>query len=550
MTKVHILPPTRKAASSDSRRAFRVSYHTVSVLLNVVFVVNLASTPLLAYISEPFPWSESWRAQDDPQTAEALDSMHTSVMTTLRSVYNNLTMPDDVVCLNNDATSSHVARRILAIVPASALENAPFQQFNILVSFPGAIFYGAGIREFIYDFLAANDTTRQTARWSRCQHVRFLTILMSEACTWIEPHVETAARVAANSSRPVESTAPARFIVYHGVVRFEAASWSWFKLVYRVLLTLYVLWTVWSKYYRHVRTLYAQLETLGLMGASACTHFCILVGDPTALVVSSPVVAAVMVFDIWINPVFLSMAAMRVGQFTDPYMFLWGWMYSSRNMWCAFLAMQLLTRLIKRWKVEAKFCPVDPVVLTIAAYCYGGPVVTMCATTPAMVMFHLNWGHFVPAAEKFEAIECLVGLIVVSSLMSSLPILYSATLAHRRRTARGPALLAASSSTRVMQNRHADDSVFSHIAFNDLKLKVLYSWTLPPVIRNATRRPVATGDANTSVVYRRRGGSLHRLVHDNARVVGRWFRFHCAVRYAPSTTLSLELVVDAGLAAV
>ncbi len=138
------------------------------------------------------------------------------------------------------------------------------------------MFYGAGIRVMVHEFLAANDTARQTAKWFQCQHVRLVGILVAEACTWIE------------RKSPSSSQFPT-FTTYHGVVMFEVAIWCWFKFTYRTFLTMYILWMLWSQYYRHVRVLHKQIQQLGLVGAGKCTEFCIVVGDPTALVVSNAV---------------------------------------------------------------------------------------------------------------------------------------------------------------------------------------------------------------------------------------------------------------------
>ncbi|RHY25125.1 hypothetical protein DYB32_008509 [Aphanomyces invadans] len=332
--------------------------------------------PLMAYATEPFPWTIPAR---DNFTWTSFDTYTAVATSMLQALYNNHTMGPDVVCMRSVDSNSHAVRYSLTFPPSHELVDHPFDSFRALVSFPGSLFYGAGLRAFVYDFLAANDSMRSMgATWQRCHHVRLLGQAVGEACTWIEP----------------PSTQAAQFTVYHGVVILETDVWSWVKLSYRSLLACYILRILWHQYYRHVTALHTQLQVVGLDDWPECASFHVVVGDPIGLVVSDPVV------------------------------------------WCGFLTMQLLTVAIKRSGKEAKYRPVHPDLLIVAAYCYGGPVVALCATTPVMALFHLVWGLFVPSEEAHEVIECITGnrLVAVSTMLASLPIMYSVSYVHLRRT--------------------------------------------------------------------------------------------------------------------
>ncbi|ETV91631.1 hypothetical protein H310_13879 [Aphanomyces invadans] len=265
-------------------RRFHSAYHRVSVLLNLALTMSLVSTPLMAYATEPFPWTIPAR---DNFTWTSFDTYTAVATSMLQALYNNHTMGPGVVCMRSVDSNSHAVRYSLTFPPSHELVDHPFDAFRALVSFPGSLFYGAGLRAFVYDFLAANDSMRSMgATWQRCHHVRLLGQAVGEACTWIEP----------------PSTQAAQFTVYHGVVILETDVWSWVKLSYRSLLACYILRILWHQYYRHVTALHTQLQVVGLDDWPECASFHVVVGDPTGLVVSDPVVALVMVIDILSAP--------------------------------------------------------------------------------------------------------------------------------------------------------------------------------------------------------------------------------------------------------
>ncbi|RHZ02652.1 hypothetical protein DYB31_013727 [Aphanomyces astaci] len=367
----------------DTPASFLATYHRLSVLVNVGFALNLATTPLMAYVAEPYPWGIPLQNTFADVPYDALDAAAAPMF---QGLYNNMTMAPLEWFKLDLATLSYAVRYTLVIPPADEFGSHPLRQVNALVSFPGALvantptcdvrlmdvaaagFYGVGGRALVYDFLAANSSARASNRWCTCQFAVLLGIPIAVGCLWFY-----------STSSSADTLPSTSITAFFSVQLFETFSMCWFKLAYRVALSLYVVWLLWSRYYRHIVALHRSLNRLGLDCTSSCTRYKIMLGDPSGLIMSEFVVAVVVLLDIWMNVSYLSIAFIQVSQVTDVWQLVWG----------GALFVCILTVFTKRYKWEAIFTPVDPTVLTIASYIYGGPVLAVFVATPAMVVVYM-----------------------------------------------------------------------------------------------------------------------------------------------------------------
>ncbi|RHZ23697.1 hypothetical protein DYB37_008261 [Aphanomyces astaci] len=429
-----------RAPVPDTPASFLATYHRLSVLVNVGFALNLATTPLMAYVAEPYPWGIPLQNTFADVPYDALDAAAAPMF---QGLYNNMTMAPLEWFKLDLATLSYAVRYTLVIPPADEFVSHPLRQVNALVSFPGASvantptcdvrlidvtaagFYGVGGRALVYDFLAANSSARASNRWCTCQFAVLLGIPIAVGCLWFY-----------STSSSADTLPSTSITAFFSVQLFETFSMCWFKLAYRVALSLYVVWLLWSRYYRHIVALHRSLNRLGLDCTSSCTRYKIMLGDPSGLIMSEFVVAVVVLLDIWMNVSYLSIAFIQVSQVTDVWQLILGCMYT---VWGGALFVCILTVFTKRYKWEAIFTPVDPTVLTIASYIYGGPVLAVFVATPAMVVVYMLRHISLPGKNPVVDMEVSASIVAISLFVSSIPVVYSLARTYiRYRGGEGP----------------------------------------------------------------------------------------------------------------
>ncbi|CAK4632772.1 unnamed protein product [Aphanomyces euteiches] len=107
-----------------------------------------------------------------------------------------------------------------------------------------------------------------------------------------------------------------------------------------------------------------------------------------------------MVVDIYGGAGYVTLGLKRVTQFQDLLLYASGCVYMSRY-W-------------RRW--EATYADVDPAFLSISAYIYSGPIISILGTTPIMWLFYQMWSIFVPSALENEAIEAITGITTCNEI--------------------------------------------------------------------------------------------------------------------------------------
>ncbi|KAH9094966.1 hypothetical protein LEN26_017994 [Aphanomyces euteiches] len=353
MGKVRPVPSIHSAPSLAYFNKFSIIYSTF-------FVLKLTTTPLLAYITEPLPWSIP------RQTFGYWDSFqefNVGTFSNLEIVYQQHILPGNYPITFYDSSHAMFFLRFDKILPS----NIPSEDaLSLLVRFPGAILYGNGMSNFVDTFLSQNVSERNgRADLFQCEYVRYFGFPLDDTCIWIIPLAE-----------------PNEYSVFYGKVIWENFTWCWFKLIFRCLLTTYIAFVLYKRYYAHYKSLVVDLETIGV--DSKFNQYEIIVGDPTCLILSDPFVTFIMLVDGWFGGAYIGMSIVRVSQFEDLWAFALGCFYTSRFVWVGFFAMKLLSVFVKRYQLEATFAPVDPGLMSLTATLYAGPIFSLVGQTKFM----------------------------------------------------------------------------------------------------------------------------------------------------------------------
>ncbi|KAH9103128.1 hypothetical protein LEN26_012958 [Aphanomyces euteiches] len=151
-------------------------YSRWSIFYNVVFVVNLASTPFMAYLTEPQPGFVM--DQNLPQSNSFPEFVNTT-MKYFALAFNKTTIDARAIYQQDITTNAFRMRHKTTLHYDIAEKDA----FDFYVEMPAALFYGQGLRRFITAFLTANKTSRDAMQpWQLCQHQRFMGLPLSEIC--------------------------------------------------------------------------------------------------------------------------------------------------------------------------------------------------------------------------------------------------------------------------------------------------------------------------------------------------------------------------------
>ncbi|RHZ41738.1 hypothetical protein DYB31_016219, partial [Aphanomyces astaci] len=119
-----------RAPVPDTPASFLATYHRLSVLVNVGFALNLATTPLMAYVAEPYPWGIPLQNTFADVPYDALDAAAAPMF---QGLYNNMTMAPLEWFKLDLATLSYAVRYTLVIPPADEFVSHPLRQVNALV---------------------------------------------------------------------------------------------------------------------------------------------------------------------------------------------------------------------------------------------------------------------------------------------------------------------------------------------------------------------------------------------------------------------------------
>ncbi|KAG9400955.1 hypothetical protein AC1031_009679 [Aphanomyces cochlioides] len=299
-----------------------------SVVYNVAFVVNLATTPFMAYLTEPLLGKI---AQVHLPEWNSFQEYTDIVSTYLHALYNNTTMPYEV-CKQDRTTNT---------IPDSQVQ-------GYITHMAGSSFFGEGVDAYMTTFFTSNASSRAVMKpWRICQHHCLVGINFGEFCFWLDAVVDG-----------VQDSNSPRYAVWVAVYPLETPQLSWFKLIFRSVVSTYVLYVFWTRYYRQYGPLLHNLRTVGL--GSEYMHYQAVLGDPGYAILIDPFVSFAIFVDIWCGAPYIAIATILVSQFQDLLSYAVGCMYLSRTVWFAYLCMRGLSAVVKWRQWEAWFAPVDP----------------------------------------------------------------------------------------------------------------------------------------------------------------------------------------------
>ncbi|KAF0684723.1 Aste57867_23324 [Aphanomyces stellatus] len=445
MVKVHV----KRGATKMPPQRRRVIITITSLVWSSLIIVNLASMPMKAYITETLPWDLSSSA-DFNRTFDSFDDMRTRTLAHLTQRFDrHMFAPSSLA-----RDSSSYALRYTLDLPLNTS-----RCFGQLVRFPGVVFFGPGLTRFCCAFLAQNASMRFATMAAgtafECQDARTLGVPFASMCLWITPSNESANRTWLD--------------VHFGVVNYESDTFAYGKWTIRCLLVVYILQELWFRYYMSCTALFRALKRYGLNNTATdpvLDTYRLDLGDPTCILLSNPIVSAVFVVDIWYSVDYIVLAGVRVTQFDDMWQYVLGCLYGSRAVWCAYFGLRYLTYIVKRCHWERHFAPLDPGVLVIVVTLYCGPIFTYIGHSGLLELLQYLL-TFVPASRVLESIEIAPLCLNLMVLIATLPLMYS--LAYEWY------------SSRRQQSQYHDgrqlsrEALYSHASFNDVKTRVVFA---------------------------------------------------------------------------
>ncbi|KAH9164479.1 hypothetical protein LEN26_000001 [Aphanomyces euteiches] len=393
-----------------------------SLVYNLLFALNLVTTPFMAYLTEHRPGA----VFKPPPLWNSFDEYVNVTTTFLREIYNNDIMDVSTISRRDIASNSFGMRHAMTILSDISEDDG----FDYLVQMPFSCYYGHGMRTFVRAFLMSNESSRnRTTSWQLCQHQLLLGMTFADFCLWFQ-HVDSNHYTAWGACIVTESTLS-----------------SWIKFIFRWMLSGCVFYLIWTFRYE------------------------VVVGDPVYAILSVPWVSIAMIADIFWSSGTAFLALMQVTQFRDAWLYISGCLYLSRYVWFAYLGMRVFSSLVKWREWEPHFAPVDPGFLAICAYLYCGPILSVLGRTRAVWLFHQMWSLLVPDLMRDQAVEIISASLLVSVLFACIPSVYSrlARLQQLRKTRHG---------VRPSVRQLKAGPKFSDHTYNDMKAYILLMFAL------------------------------------------------------------------------
>ncbi|KDO29717.1 hypothetical protein SPRG_05666 [Saprolegnia parasitica CBS 223.65] len=382
-------------ALASRRQQFAVRWSRPPLLLSLVMLGNLAAMPMKAYVTEFLPWT--YVPPPAPLTSTNFTAFNTSTLFLFQRLYNRSTLPPQATYYE-DATG-YVLRK--AINPHITSLDACTSK--VLPGLPGAIFYGPPFSRLVCDMaMHGSDSGSSWDGRGSCMDQTFFTQPWIYQCLWLTSGDD----LAPNTSAP-------GYTLTYAARPYPMVLWCFAKLIYRTLTTAYIAYLVWTRYYAHCAALASSLAAMGHRPMEAKTtasvwRYEVVLGDPTAMVLTVPLVAFLLCLDIVASYDTLTFAVLRASQSADIYVMLVAFMYLSRTVWLPYLAVSTTTLLLKRYHKEHSFAQMDPTALAIATAIYG-PALTWCmGNVSFLLQLYQYLGRvIVPTSDqdtKFEAV--------------------------------------------------------------------------------------------------------------------------------------------------
>ncbi|EQC24865.1 hypothetical protein SDRG_17243 [Saprolegnia diclina VS20] len=386
-----------------------VAWDMTSVFLSVALAANLVLTPLKAYLCESFPW----QASDPPsilRTASSWAEKEVFLLSLTADRYNDSVFTGDANYFE-DVLASTVVYRRLVTRPIAPITNCAL---DVATQVNGGLFLSLGTQAALCAFAAANDSHMLRS----CFEARTMGTVDRYGCLW------STLRNASDDSTTVWLYSAFQLNASHGFLIG--------KLVFRMLLTLYMARRVWVEYYVHYKVLWTQCARLP--NITICK---IYMGDPTSIFLLHPVICLCLAIDMWLSVNVVANQVVAVLQVGSIYAFLLGDFYLSRCVWLCYACMACTSVVLKRFHWEHVFPPMDPTLVAVVATALVGPLTylqgnSLCIQAYAWI---LN-----VAASSPHATEGVYAVLLYTCSIGALPLVHGAVqyILCRRRYGRGP----------------------------------------------------------------------------------------------------------------
>ncbi|EQC27307.1 hypothetical protein SDRG_14928 [Saprolegnia diclina VS20] len=306
----------------------KVNYNKRSVVISSLFALSLFLSPLKAYVSEPFLGDSGYFDAGLPTS---------STPTWASAVVADLKQQASA---DNSNATYHMT---------TSTVDASVCSFALVARAPGALFYPPDFGPQVLRDLCAT-TTMTTAPTARAWTMQLVSVPMAVSVAWAQPTGPNTTAISFIHALPVYSS-----------------SWVFAKLLWRVLLSVYIGWLLWRQYYRHITHLVENLDLYPLSDRSKTVErYEVLIGDPTSMIISNPIVCIGFCLDILASADVSLHATVRVLYATDARSFLCGAYYLGRHVWFSYAALLVLNRLLRRKRMIHWCVAQSTTVLTVA----------------------------------------------------------------------------------------------------------------------------------------------------------------------------------------
>ncbi|OQR95596.1 hypothetical protein THRCLA_22107 [Thraustotheca clavata] len=386
-----ILRSTRNiVVPANAPPLYTVRLNKRSIFFSFLMVINILLMPIKAYISEPFPWT---------QTSLSVDCFEnfTSCSPIILNYFQNQTHLLNANEPYITSTAFDLARLPFPLVPAEF-------ESTYISSLPYSIFYSKSQMQ-LAEQLAKG--LINVSAFSSTQRITFTRMPISYTALWAEP---------GNTTN----------FMHVGYIRAATSTtWRLFKFLYRLVLSGYLSHLLWIKYFQHCHQLFWNLTNFKVAGMPIDCPLELVLGDATSIILLDPLVCLLFIVDFWMSSDFVALAFIRVMQTSSFDTFFIACLYLSRTLWFGYGALALTSFCLKKLKKEKYFHPVDPTWTAISVMAIAGPFTLMQASLP---LFRNIYNYVITClASNSNEIESSLAAVVYTTLIGGLPILVGAT---------------------------------------------------------------------------------------------------------------------------
>ncbi|EQC27095.1 hypothetical protein SDRG_15103 [Saprolegnia diclina VS20] len=373
-----------------------VVFHWWSVIVSALLFLNVVIMPLKAYISEPLPWALTLQESISGCTSN-FTACEASLLTAFRA--RSRSMPNGTSYVFG---STFDLVRLPLTIGVKSNEDTSF-----LLQTTYGQFYSTRVRR---EILEVGARRRNATDFHALQVSRMAGVVAAYTIFWTDVSI---------------TESPSEIHLYVGMqLPSYSAAWHWSKFLGRCCMAGALAWLMWRRYYRHFVHLAKSLRRVGLPITAPKQRYYVIVGDPTSLVLSEPILCGLFICDFFVSSDFASRALVRICQTHDWVAFLTASLYLSRTVWCGYASMALVSKVLQKYPSLA-FEPVDPGILAVVIFVVAGPVTYLQSRSLLVITIYTAIDSCLLSERgQEEGTEGLLGAVFFVTVFASLPLLY------------------------------------------------------------------------------------------------------------------------------